>query len=103
MEIPYFALLLATILVLHGLRKKSLSPGGAATAFFIGTLMMSGDTKVFGTALITFYLVGSRATRCKCQEMNMIRTDGRDQMGNKGRRNSRTDTLRAESGRAGRS
>ncbi|KAK0449516.1 integral membrane protein DUF92-domain-containing protein [Armillaria borealis] len=63
METPYFALLLATLLALHGLRKKSLSPGGAATAFFVGTLMMSGDTKVFGAALIFFYLVGSRATR----------------------------------------
>ncbi|KAG7444122.1 uncharacterized protein BT62DRAFT_987973 [Guyanagaster necrorhizus] len=63
MEIPYVALLIATLLAVHGLRKKSLSFSGAVTAFIVGTLMMAGDTKVFGVALIFFYLVGSRATR----------------------------------------
>ncbi|KAJ7581611.1 integral membrane protein DUF92-domain-containing protein [Mycena floridula] len=56
-------LLLALALSVHGLRKKSLSPSGAATAFFVGWGMLGGGTRVFGIALIGFYLAGSRATK----------------------------------------
>ena len=60
--IPFvFSLLLSV----HGLRKKSLSPSGALTAFVVGLLMMAGGTRVFGVALIGFYLIGSRATKCE--------------------------------------
>ncbi|GLB42777.1 putative integral membrane protein DUF92 [Lyophyllum shimeji] len=53
----------ASLLSLHGLRKKSLSPSGASTAFVVGVLMMAGGLRVFGVALIVFYLIGSRATK----------------------------------------
>jgi len=62
-----FALVLATLLSTHGLRKKSLSPSGALAAFIVGFLTMSGGTRAFGVPLIGFYLVGSRATKCESQ------------------------------------
>ena len=62
-------LLLATVLAgllgFHGFRKKSLSPSGALTAFVVGVLTMAGGLRVFGVALAVFYLLGSRATKCK--------------------------------------
>ncbi|KAF5319366.1 hypothetical protein D9619_008843 [Psilocybe cf. subviscida] len=57
------ALVLATLLSAHGIRKKSLSPSGALAAFVVGFLMMSGGTRAFGVPLIGFYLAGSRATK----------------------------------------
>ncbi|KAJ7639063.1 integral membrane protein DUF92-domain-containing protein [Roridomyces roridus] len=61
------SLLLPTALGLHGLRKKSLSTSGALTAFLVGFMMISGaeglGLKVWGVALIGFYLLGSRATK----------------------------------------
>lgn len=67
-SVPIIPLLFATLLSAHGLRKKSLSPGGAATAFIVGLLMMAGGVKVFGVSLIVFYLTGSRATKRKSSE-----------------------------------
>ena len=61
----YYPFLLALLLSGHGLRKKSLSPSGALAAFAVGFLMMSGGVRVFGLALIGFYLAGSRATKCE--------------------------------------
>ncbi|KAF7355540.1 Integral membrane family protein [Mycena sanguinolenta] len=62
-HISVAAVLLPTILAAHGLRKKSLSPSGALTAFFVGFFMFSGSLKVWGVSLIGFYLLGSRATK----------------------------------------
>lgn len=62
---PLTPLLLAFLLSAHGLRKKSLSPSGAFTAFQVGFLMFGGATRVFGVTLIGFYLIGSRATKCE--------------------------------------
>ncbi|EKM77260.1 hypothetical protein AGABI1DRAFT_115410 [Agaricus bisporus var. burnettii JB137-S8] len=56
-------LVLALLLSLHGLRKKSLSPSGALTAFCVGYGTLSGGLWVFGITLIGFYLIGSRATK----------------------------------------
>ena len=64
-DIPVTAAILAALLGLHGLRKKSLSPDGALTAFVVGTGMMAGGLRVFGVTLIGFYLLGSWATKCK--------------------------------------
>lgn len=64
-DVPVTAVALATLLSLHGLRKKSLSPDGALTAFVVGMGTMAGGLKVFGVTLIGFYLLGSRATKCK--------------------------------------
>lgn len=67
MQIPQLpvssAFLLATLLSLHGLRKRSLSPSGAAAAFAVGYITMSVPLSAFGFALIVFYLTGSRATK----------------------------------------
>lgn len=56
-------LILACALSLHGLRKRSLSPSGAATAFFVGYTMLAVPLRTFGITLIIFYLAGSRATK----------------------------------------
>lgn len=65
MGLPVVPFIFALILSSHGLRKKSLSISGAITAFIVGLFMMSGGTRLFGVALIGFYLVGSRATKRK--------------------------------------
>ncbi|KLO05698.1 hypothetical protein SCHPADRAFT_910857 [Schizopora paradoxa] len=57
------AVVLATFLAFHGLKRKSLSPSGSAAAFVIGGLMMANELKTFGVSLIIFYLVGSRVTK----------------------------------------
>ncbi|KAF7352575.1 Integral membrane family protein [Mycena venus] len=78
-RISIVSLLLPTLLAAHGLSKKSLSPSGALTAFFVGFLMISGSLKIFGvygkitalqnrllttsSSLVGFYLLGSRATK----------------------------------------
>lgn len=56
---------LASLLAAHGLRKGSLAPSGAATAFLIGYLTMANPLPVFGVLLIVFYLTGSRLTKIK--------------------------------------
>ncbi|KAJ7241887.1 integral membrane protein DUF92-domain-containing protein [Mycena haematopus] len=66
MTVPHISIvsvLLPTILAAHGLSKKSLSPSGALTAFFVGFFMFSGSLKLWGVSLIGFYLLGSRATK----------------------------------------
>ena len=62
-DVPLVPLLLASVLAVHGLRRKSLSPSGAIAAFVVGFLMMSAGSSVFGVSLIVFYLTGSRATK----------------------------------------
>ncbi|KAJ7930026.1 integral membrane protein DUF92-domain-containing protein [Mycena leptocephala] len=71
--ISIVSILLPTLLAAHGLSKKSLSPSGSLTAFFVGFLMISGSSggpagdglglKVWAVSLIGFYLLGSRATK----------------------------------------
>ncbi|RPD55335.1 hypothetical protein L226DRAFT_538176 [Lentinus tigrinus ALCF2SS1-7] len=56
-------LVLAVFLSVHGLRKRSLSPSGAAAAFAVGYTMMAVPLIAFGVSLIVFYLTGSRATK----------------------------------------
>ncbi|KIM87712.1 hypothetical protein PILCRDRAFT_3476 [Piloderma croceum F 1598] len=62
-SVSLIALIIATTLALHGWRKGSLSPGGAAAAFIIGFLMLAVPLRTFGISLIVFYLIGSRATK----------------------------------------
>ena len=59
------AAVLAGFVSFHGLRKKSLSPNGALTAFVVGFLLMAGGLRVFGVASIVLYLLASRATKCE--------------------------------------
>ena len=56
-------LLISTLLAVHGLRKGSLSSSGAIAAFVVGYGHLANPLKAFGTALIFFYLAGSRATK----------------------------------------
>src|SRR5437016_13309732 len=69
-----YPLFLALLLSGHGLRKKSLSPSGALAAFAVGFLMISGGVRLFGVALIGFYLAGSRATKCECRWPSLLHT-----------------------------
>ncbi|KZT60511.1 hypothetical protein CALCODRAFT_106752 [Calocera cornea HHB12733] len=50
-------------LCVHGLRRKSLSPPGAVAAFSIGAVSLSSPLRTFGSSLVLFYLLGSRATK----------------------------------------
>ncbi|KAF9269395.1 hypothetical protein L218DRAFT_265238 [Marasmius fiardii PR-910] len=63
MDLPLIPLVLASLLGIHGIRKKSLSPSGAATAFLVGLSVFAGNIRVFGVACVVFYLTGSRATK----------------------------------------
>jgi len=58
-----FALAVAILLSVHGLRARSLAPDGAVAAFIVGFTMLSGPLRSFGISLIVFYLLGSRATK----------------------------------------
>lgn len=60
---PWISFALAALLGLQGLRKRSLSPSGAIAAFVVGFFMMAVPLRAFGVSLITFYLIGSRATK----------------------------------------
>ncbi|KAJ7094551.1 integral membrane protein DUF92-domain-containing protein [Mycena belliarum] len=71
-RISVVSLLVPTLLAVHGLSKKSLSPSGALTAFVVGFAMIAGSSgdpaggrglKVWAVSLIGFYLLGSRATK----------------------------------------
>ncbi|KII89996.1 hypothetical protein PLICRDRAFT_159289 [Plicaturopsis crispa FD-325 SS-3] len=55
--------LLATTLSLHGLRKRSLSPSGALTAFVVGYALLDIPLRAFGVSLLVFYAIGSIATK----------------------------------------
>jgi hypothetical protein len=59
------AALIATGLSLHGYRKGSLSRGGAIAAWVVGYGHLANPLKLFGTTMIVFYLVGSRATKVR--------------------------------------
>ncbi|KAI0065206.1 hypothetical protein BV25DRAFT_1822334 [Artomyces pyxidatus] len=61
-DFPLVPFLFATALSVNGLRKRSLSPSGAAAAFLTGISMLSLPLRTPGIALIAFYLLGSRAT-----------------------------------------
>ncbi|KAF8321358.1 hypothetical protein DL93DRAFT_2093979 [Clavulina sp. PMI_390] len=52
---------LASYLAVRGLKKRSLSPDGAAAAFIVGFWLMSVPLRVFGVTMIIFYLAASRA------------------------------------------
>jgi uncharacterized membrane protein len=59
------AALIATGLSLHGYRKGSLSRSGAIAAWVVGYGHVANPLKLFGTTMIVFYLVGSRATKVR--------------------------------------
>ncbi|CCM00142.1 uncharacterized protein FIBRA_02169 [Fibroporia radiculosa] len=62
-DFPFIACSIAGFLAIHGLRKRSLSPSGAAAAFVVGFTMIAVPLHVFGASLVVFYLIGSRATK----------------------------------------
>ncbi|KAJ8081858.1 hypothetical protein PM082_007704 [Marasmius tenuissimus] len=72
MNFPIIPFVLASLLGIHGIRKKSLSPSGAATAFLVGLSVFAGEIRVFGVACVVFYLTGSRATKYGKQQKAKI-------------------------------
>lgn len=58
-----FSILVALLLASHGYRKGSLSTSGAIAAFFIGYLTLACPVRAFGVTLLSFYIIGSRATK----------------------------------------
>ena len=63
--IPFIPLVIAALLSLHGLRSRSLSVSGAVVAFMVGFSTLAVPVRTIGVTLIVFYLIGSRATKCK--------------------------------------
>ena len=57
-----WAIVIATLLSLHGLKKKSLSLSGAMAAFFVGFCSFAVGVR-FGVILILFYFTGSQLTK----------------------------------------
>ena len=76
-DFPLVPFLFATALSVNGLRKRSLSPSGAAAAFLTGISMLSLPLRTPGIVLITFYLLGSSATRAG-QPRKATLEDGHD-------------------------
>lgn len=57
------ALVAAAFLSLHGYRKGSLATSGAIAAFVVGYLTLANEIFSFGITMLSFYLIGSRATK----------------------------------------
>lgn len=57
------ALIAALYLAFSGYRKGSLSSSGSIAAFIIGYLTLASPVISFGITLLSFYLLGSRATK----------------------------------------
>jgi uncharacterized membrane protein len=76
-DFPLVPFLFATALSVNGLRKRSLSPSGAAAAFLTGISMLSLPLRTPGIVLIAFYLLGSSATRAG-QPRKAALEDGHD-------------------------
>jgi hypothetical protein len=79
-DFPLVPFLFATALSVNGLRKRSLSPSGAAAAFLTGIAMLSLPLRTPGISLIVFYLLGSRATKAGRQKKATLE-DGHDLVG----------------------
>jgi uncharacterized membrane protein len=57
------ALIAAAYLSITGYHKGSLSSSGSLAAFFIGYLTLASPVSAFGITLLSFYILGSRATK----------------------------------------
>ncbi|THH14500.1 hypothetical protein EW146_g5839 [Bondarzewia mesenterica] len=79
-DFPLVPFLFATALSVNGLRKRSLSPSGAAAAFLTGISMLSLPLRTPGISLIAFYLLGSRATHAG-KARKAVLEDGHDKAG----------------------
>jgi len=77
---PLIPILLGTALSVNGLRRRSLSPSGAAAAFLTGVVMLSLPLRTPGISLIVFYLIGSWATRAG-RRRKVTLEDGHDSTG----------------------
>jgi uncharacterized membrane protein len=70
--VPPIPVLLAGLLGAHGLRKRSLSISGAIAALIVGSSMFAVPLRTFGITLITFYLLGSRATKFEAKHKRTL-------------------------------
>ncbi|TPX60719.1 hypothetical protein PhCBS80983_g01621 [Powellomyces hirtus] len=75
---PIAALVLCSLLVVHGIRKKSLSSSGAMAASVVGFITFVGGRNanlLFAGVLLGFYLLGSRATKYKQDRKKELEED----------------------------
>lgn len=80
------AFVLATLLSLHGYRKGSLAVSGALAAFAVGYATLANPVSTFGTTLLFFYLVGSRATKVgSATKARLERESWKEEQGGKGK------------------
>lgn len=62
-QVHSFALALAVLVAVRGLRSGSLDRSGAGAAALLGYCALANPLSLFGTCLLGFYLAGSRATK----------------------------------------
>ncbi|KAG2131718.1 integral membrane protein DUF92-domain-containing protein [Suillus bovinus] len=77
-HIPLIPLIISTLLSVHGLRSRSLSFSGAATAFVVGFSILATPVRAIGVTLIVFYLIGSRATKYGKKRKAQLEDDYQD-------------------------
>lgn len=65
----------AALMALHGARKGSLSLSGAIAAFTVGYISLANPVRAFGITLLTFYILGSRATKIGHKLKATLETD----------------------------
>jgi len=80
-------LFLAIALGAHGYRKGSLNASGALTASLLGFACLASPLRLFGVAMLSFYFLGSRATKVKAHIKAKIEDD-RDPLKASGNRNA---------------
>ena len=68
-------LLFTSLLTVHGLRRRSISPSGSLVGFIVGYLFLSSKIHAFPTALLIFYLLGSYATRLGASRKSQLEQD----------------------------
>ncbi|PWN92963.1 hypothetical protein FA10DRAFT_273710 [Acaromyces ingoldii] len=85
------ALALAILLSLHGYRKGSLAVSGALAAFTVGYLTLANPVSTFGTTLLFFYLVGSRATKVGSATKAKLEREGEEKANHKSKQGGQRD------------
>ncbi|GAA6011208.1 hypothetical protein JCM10207_005539 [Rhodosporidiobolus poonsookiae] len=65
MQLHPISLAIAALFAAKGRRSRSLSSSGALAALVLGYAALANPLKLFGVALLGFYLAGSRATKFK--------------------------------------
>ncbi|KAI5455354.1 hypothetical protein NCC49_000168 [Naganishia albida] len=80
------AVLTASLLAGHGLRKGSLSLSGSAAALLVGYGHLANDDPTFGVTMIVFYALGTAATKYKANIKASLEDGHGDPAGSAGKR-----------------